>query len=85
MIGVNFEGLDYVYNCLPFGLRTSAYALAKLTAVTAEVLRISGLASGFVCRLRSRYLLVAIRDAARDQDYNRVEPISGRDLEELRL
>ena len=43
LIGFNSEGVDYVYNCLPFGLRTSAYASAKLTAVTAEVLRRSGL------------------------------------------
>ena len=191
LIGFSFEGVDYVYNCLPFGLRTSAYAFARLTAVTAEVLRISGLvsalivylddfggsvgrvadhermakivaivesfgwalapeklciglgtrikllgfmldtrsmtigvpharrdklrataefvlenhkavqvrkvcqlvgqilslqlASGLVCRLRSRYLLLAIRDAARVQDYNRVVPIIGRALEELRL
>ena len=28
-----------MYNCLPFGLRTSAFAFAKLTAVTAEALR----------------------------------------------
>ena len=42
LIGFNFEGTDCVYNCLPFGLRTSAYAFAKLTAVTAEVLRRAG-------------------------------------------
>ena len=38
LIGFNSEGVDYVYNCLPFGLRTSAYAFAKLTAVTARSL-----------------------------------------------
>ena len=35
--------MDYVYNWLPFVLRTSAYAPAKLTAVTAEVLQRSEL------------------------------------------
>ena len=43
LTGFNFESADYVYNCLSFGLRTSAYAFAKLTAVTAGVLRRSGL------------------------------------------
>ena len=191
LIGFNFEGTDYVYNCLPFGLRTSAYAFAKLTAVTAEALRRSGLVTalivylddfggsigpvpdhprmarivatiksfgwalapeklciglgtrlkllgfmldtgsmtigvpdsrreklrataelvlanhgavrvrtvcqlvgqilslqlslGLVCRLRSRYLLLAVRDAARAQNYNAVVPIRGRALDELHL
>ena len=191
LLGFSFEGVDYVYNCLPFGLRTSAFAFAKLTAVTAEELRRSGLvtalivylddfggsvgqvadhermakivalitsfgwalapeklsidlgtrlkllgfmldtssmtigvpdsrrlkltataefvlknhkavrvrsvcqlvgqvislqlALGLVCRLRSRYLLLAVRDAARAQDYNRVVTLAGRALEEVAL
>ena len=191
LIGFNFEGTDYVYNCLPFGLRTSAYAFAKLTAVTAEALRRSGLVTalivylddfggsigpvpdharmarivatiksfgwalapeklciglgtrlkllgfmldtgsmtigvpdsrrdklratadlvlanqgavrvrtvcqlvgqilplqlslGLVCRLRSRYLLLAVRDAAQAQNYNTVVPLLGRALDELHL
>ena len=191
MTGSNVEGVFYVYNCLPFGLRTSAYASAKLTAVTAEVVRRSELVTalivhlddfggsigpepdhprmarivttaessgwalapeklcigldtrikllgfvletgsmaigvpnlrrdklrtmakfvlanhgavrvrtmcqlvgqilplqhslGLVCRLRSRYLLLAIRDAARAQNYNMVVPILGRALDELHL
>ena len=40
-----------MYNCLPFVLHTSAYAFAKLTAVTAEVPRISGLVSALVVYL----------------------------------
>ena len=43
LLGFSFAGVDDVYNCLLFGLRTSAFAFAKLTAVTAEELRRSGL------------------------------------------
>jgi len=38
-----------------------------------------------VCRLRSRYLLLAIRDAAQAQNYSMVVPILGRALDELHL
>ena len=51
LIGFSFEGVDYVYNRLPFGLRTSAYAFARLTAVTAGVLWISGLVSALIVYL----------------------------------
>ena len=40
---------------------------------------------GLVCRLRIRYLVLAIRDAARAQNYNMAVPIQGRALDELRL
>ena len=43
------------------------------------------LSLGLVCRLRSRYLLLAVRDAARAQNYNAVVPIRGRALDELHL
>ena len=43
------------------------------------------LALGLVCRLRSRYLLLVVRDAARAQDYNRIAWVMGRALEELKL
>ena len=51
LLGFTFEGVDYVYNCLPFGLRTSAFAFAKLTAVTAEELRRSGLVTALIVYL----------------------------------
>ena len=51
LLGFRFEGVDYIYNCLPFGLRTSAYAFAKLTAVTAEELRWRGLMSALIVYL----------------------------------
>ena len=51
LIGFNFEGVNYVYNCLPFGLRTSAYAFAKPTAVTAEVLQRSELVTALIVYL----------------------------------
>ena len=51
LIFFNFEDVDYVCNCLPFGLRNSAYAFAKLTAVTAEVLRRSELVTALVVYL----------------------------------
>ena len=51
LIGFNFGGVDYVYNCVPFGLLTSAYAPAKLTAVATEVLRRSELATALMMYL----------------------------------
>ena len=51
LLGFRFEVVDYVCNCLLFGTRTSAYAFAKLTAVTAEEPRRSGPLSA-----RIRYL-----------------------------
>ena len=43
------------------------------------------LSLGLVCRLRSRYLLLAIRDSARALNYNTAVFIVGRALVELRL
>ena len=40
---------------------------------------------GLLCRLRIRYLLLAISDAAWAQNYNLAIPIQGRVLEKLRL
>ena len=51
LIDFNFEGADYVYNCLPLGLCTSAYAFATLTAVAAEVLRRSELVAALIVLL----------------------------------
>ena len=43
LLGFTFDGVDYVYNCLPFGLSVSAYVFCEFAAVTARALRRSGL------------------------------------------
>jgi hypothetical protein len=48
LLGFTFEGVDYVYNCLPFGLATSAYVFCKFTAVTARALRLSELVTALI-------------------------------------
>ena len=46
-----------------------ALQVRKLCQLVGQILPLQ-LASGLECRLRSRYLLLAIRDAARVQDHN---------------
>jgi len=48
LLGFHFEGVDYVYNSLPFGLVTSAYVFCKFTAVTARALRLSELVTALI-------------------------------------
>jgi hypothetical protein len=48
LIGFRFEGATYVYNVLPFGLTTSANVFCMFTAVTAQAVRASGLASALI-------------------------------------
>ncbi len=35
LFGFTFDGIDYVYNWLPFGLSASAYVFCEFSAVTA--------------------------------------------------
>jgi hypothetical protein len=48
LLGFTFDGVDYVYNCLPFGLSTSAFVFCKFTAITARALRRSGLVTALI-------------------------------------
>ena len=43
-LGFEFEGVEYVYCVLPFGLSVSAYAFCKFVSVAASMIRRSGLA-----------------------------------------
>ena len=42
-LGFEFEGVEYVYCVLPFGLSVSAYAFCKFVSVAASMIRRSGL------------------------------------------
>jgi hypothetical protein len=48
LLGFTFDGIDYVYNCLPFGLCTPAYVFCRFTAVTARALRLSKLVTALI-------------------------------------
>ena len=48
LIGFAFEGKDYVYRCLPFGLSVSAYVFCRFSEVTANAIRSSGLTTALV-------------------------------------
>ena len=48
LLGFTFDGIDYVYNCLPFGLSVSAYVFCEFSAVTARALRSSGLTKALI-------------------------------------
>jgi hypothetical protein len=48
LLGFRFECVTYVYNALPFGLTTSANVFCMFTAVTAQAVRTSGLASALI-------------------------------------
>ena len=43
LLGFTFDGIDYVYNCPPFGLSVSAYVFCEFAAVAARAPRRSGL------------------------------------------
>ena len=47
-LGFEFEGVQYVYCVLPFGLSASAGTFCRFTAVVAKVLRASGLTSALI-------------------------------------
>ena len=47
-MGFTFDGIDYVYNCLPFGLSVSAYVFCEFLAVTARALHGSGLIKALI-------------------------------------
>ena len=47
-LGFTFDGIDYVYTCLPFGLSASAYVFCEFSAVTARALRRSGLTKALI-------------------------------------
>ena len=59
LLGFTFEGVDYVYDTLCFGLSFSAYVFCRKTAVTANALRTSGLLHfpGLLRLLLSLFLL----------------------------
>ena len=48
LLGFTFEGVDYVYDTLCFGLSFSAYVFCRKTAVTANALRTSGLVTALI-------------------------------------
>ena len=48
LLGFTFDNVDYVYNCLPFGLSTSAYVFCRFTSVTARALRLSELVTALI-------------------------------------
>ena len=48
LLGFEFEGVFYVYRCLPFGLVTSAQVFCALTEVTADAVRESGLVTALI-------------------------------------
>ena len=49
LVGFEFEGVYYVYRCLPFGLSVSAYVFCRFSAITAAAIRESGLATALIC------------------------------------
>ena len=48
LLGFTFEGVDYVYDTLCFGLSFSAYVFCRIAAVTADALRTSGLVTALI-------------------------------------
>lgn len=48
LLGFTFEGVDYVYDTLPFGLSFSAYVFCTLSGVTAAYIRASGLTTALI-------------------------------------
>ena len=48
LLGFTFEGVDYVYDTLCFGLSFSAYVFCRMAAVTANALRTSGLVTALI-------------------------------------
>jgi hypothetical protein len=47
-LGFTLDGVDYVYNCLPFSLSVSAYVFCEFSVVTARTLRSSGLTTALI-------------------------------------
>mmetsp|Transcript_24927 Transcript_24927/g.42393 ORF Transcript_24927/g.42393 Transcript_24927/m.42393 type:complete len:520 (-) Transcript_24927:735-2294(-) len=62
----------------------SAVSARKVCQVVGQILSMQ-LALGLVCRLRSRYLLLAVRRAAIEGNYNLIVAVHGRALDELEL
>ena len=54
LLGFTFDGIDYVWAVLPFGLSVAGYTFCRVAAVPATVIRRSGLVDALITSTTSR-------------------------------